>query len=310
METYRSFSPFTIRPGTVCDVEVTYIVEESVIWDSSIIYSDTFTGLVVEQSVKSDVDLSDANISITSEGDNYTVTIQPLNLGEITLNIYRYEKSIQEITAVSAFTEDDTTYYKDYITSNGKIIPATIIDFGEIEEAYRIEVVKVTPRITNNGIDYINGDLIQINNCGLLTYLNLRTNILRKGMQKVLVPTDFDGQYISIQNTQKLIEFENQEWQDGFAESRGILVYGPYLLVLCDSGLCTFDIYGTFQNYLIYDSFVNGYDLSYYPDDTIGVTNGTLIYKYKLRHDFGFIDIDNKRIYFRETDPRFSIIGL
>ncbi len=35
-------SPFVIRPGTVCDIEITYVIQENITWDSSVEFNQDF----------------------------------------------------------------------------------------------------------------------------------------------------------------------------------------------------------------------------------------------------------------------------
>ena len=52
---------------------------------------------------------------------------------------------------------------------------------------------------------------------------------------------------------------------------------------------------------------ITGTDLSYTHDDSLGVANGFTIEKYKIRHDFVLLDLDDQKIWFREPFPDFEV---
>jgi len=300
--------PFKVRPGTQCTVEITYSVKSTHVWDSSTIFSDTFPGLVVPNSIKCSEDIPEGNITITESSGVYTVKIDPIGKGSLSLNIYHYEKETKVLTGISAFSRTNQTYYKDYVLKDGILMPKTILVIGTISGAYEIKAIKVTPIVTNNGIDYWNGYRFNLDSQGLLEYNEEYVNILRKGKQTVELPSDFEGPFLQqTVDNKKLVEFDNQEWKDGYSEARGLLVYGEHVLVTTDKSLCVFDVYGDFSSILLENEFIIGYDLTYYPDDTIGVVVDGKIHKYRLKHDFALIDRENKRVYFREREPEFDV---
>ena len=300
--------PFKVRPGTQCTVEITYTVKSSVVWDSSTIFSDTFPGLVVANSVKCDEDIPEGNILVTENDGNYTVVIYPINEGSVTLDVYYYNKSTINVVGRSAFNQSDQTYYKDFVLKEGLVYPMTVLEIGTIAGSYSINAIKVTPQVTNNGIDRWNGYNFNLDSQGLLEYNGEYVNILRNGKQQEELPADFDGPFKQqLVDNIKLVEYDNQEWRDGFSEARGILVYDEQVLVTTNRSLCVLDIYDNFSDFVLEDTFIIGYDLTYYSDDTIGVAVGDKIEKYRIRHDFTLVDDENKRVYFRESNPEFTV---
>jgi hypothetical protein len=298
------YSPFQIRPGTSCTVEVTCYSSITISWDSSTTLNETISGFVVSESVKSTVDIPVENITISYVDDDSVVTIDPINNGVIDLDIYFYVKTTNTVISESAFNSLSTTYYKDYILIDNVVIPKTIIPFAIDSNAV---AVKVTPDADNNGVDYFGDVKLTINSEGLLESEDFKLYILKTGRECVRVPMDFDGPYIMIENGMKVIEIDNQEWISGYNEARGLLVYGNNIIVTTNKSLCVFDIYSDFSEPILEDIHIQGYDLTYFEDDTIGVVSGSYIQKYKLRHDFIYVDKENKRIYFREKDPRINI---
>ena len=300
-------SPFKIRPGTICTVEITYSSHDTISWDSATTLTTTIAGFVVAESIKSETEIPIENITISYSGDNSIITILPIDNGILSLEVYYYNKETVTATSRSAFSSDYITNYKEYILVDGVVVPKTIVTYSFPSGAHEIVAVNVIENITNNGIDNF-GDLeITLTNQGLLECGDYQVNILRKGKEKVLLPLDFDGPYLMIENGQKVVEIGNQEWQTGYNEARGLLVYNTNVLITTNYALCVFDIYSDFSTPFLADVRVIGNDIAYFSDDTIGITSGSSILKYHLRHDHVLIDKDNKRLYFREKDPRIDI---
>jgi len=296
---------FKLRPGTVVTAEITHTTGTNVGWDSVQPYSLVVDGFVVPKSVKLDHDLATLT-TLNYDGTRTTVTFQAGNVGWVSGIIHVYHKTVRTVTTVSAINETSTAHYKDFDLVNGTVVPKTVIPFGSVDGT--ITAVNIVVTNTNNGIDYIDDKPITLTRQGMVEYDNRYVHLLRKGIQYVWVPADFTGPCESQRGNQKLIKIDNQEWQTGYTEARGLLVYNSNLLVSTDAGLCVFDLYGDLATPLLADPRVLGYDLTYFPDDTIGITTGSSILRYRLRHDTALIDKENKRIYFREARPRVEIM--
>ncbi len=304
------FDPFEIRPGTPCELFVTYMVEHEVTWNSDIDFNMAFPGLVVSNSVKSDEDIALSDIVVTESNDEYTVDIRAQYKADINLKIYYYKQVTQNVISKSAFNSLDSTYYKDYVMKNGRVVPKAVLEVQNISDSYQITDIDVrVPESKNNGIAYFQDLLMEMDNSGLLKYNEDYTYILRVGEEEVKVPMDSDLEVIRVEDNQKVVKIDNQEWKSGYSEARGILVYDDNIMVLTNKSVCVFNIYGNYQTPSVEDENVIGYDLTYLPDDSILVSNGSKLYKYHIRHNNVWIDQVDKRVYFREVDPRVEVTG-
>lgn len=300
--------PFKLRPGTLCDVDITYSVKDTVSWDSSSYFSKVYAGLVVSNSIQSTITIPDDYVTISENDDEYTVSIEPLNSGVLNVDVYYYKKDTTVVEAIPAFSETNQDYYNDYVVYNGVVIPKTVVEIPEIEESNSVVKIKVTPQITNNGIGYYQRNLIELNSQGTITYLEDYMNILRKGKKQISLPSDYTGPYVKqLSDRYKVVEYDSQEWLSGYSEARGLCVYDDKVMITTNKSLCVFSILDDFETTMFEDPNIIGYGISYWPDDTIGVAVGGSIEKYRLKHDFALVDSDNKRVYFREVAPEFTI---
>lgn len=303
------YDPFSVRPGTLCTIEITYSKKNTVAWNSSTIFYHIFHGFVTFQSLKiTDEILDESKVTITQSGSDSIVEILPHSFGLVNVDVFYYQKSSSTEIARSAITETDSTYYKDYIEKDGKIVPETIVELPTLTDIYAIANVTVTPQLTNNGIEYINSIQANILNSGLLTYNDEKINVLRKGMQQVTVPGDSSIPYVRIEGKDKIVNIDNQEWQNGYSEARGLLAYEDKVLITTNKALCVFDIYNAFQTPELIDTNIIGYDLTYGLDDCILVAADTKIQKFRIRHNNILPVNSERRIYFREQDPKVNIL--
>jgi len=312
-----SESPWKIRPGTLCTVEITYAYKLSFLWDTTVNFEEIIPGFLTETAVKcltKDVEIPEDNINITENDDGtYTVKITAINEGNINLDIYYYLKTTKIVTAISAFNSINDDYYMDYMLKDDIVIPLTIIELGENISAISIAAINITPQSENNGLDYDGDVLFTINSQGLLESQDEYLNILRIGKEQTILPATFDGPYIKLdENGKKIVEFDNQEWQTGYDEARGLLIHNDNMLITTNKGICVFDMNdGEYIIPILTDSDIVGYDLTYYPDDSIGVIVDDKIHKYRLRHNHILVDNEEKRIYFREVNSFISVdVGL
>lgn len=304
------FDPLKLRPGTICNMEVIYSVKYETTWDSSrgedFIY--TFPGFVSLDSVKAEnYNIPAISIEITENDGNYKVVINPVYQGEINLIIFYYMKTTQTIIAKSAFSSTYDTYYKDYVEKDSVIMPKAVLELQNISEAYKIEKVRILSQVMNNGITCINGPLAKINSSGLLEYNNEYFYILKKGKEYAKIPLDSDLPATKVEGNKKIVEIDNQEWQNGHNEARGMLSYDDKVFILTNKSLCIFNIYSNFETPILEDENIKGYDLTYLPDDCILVSNGNKLYKYKIRHNNVLISLEDGRIYMREKDSCITI---
>ena len=305
------FDPFTIRPGEVCHLDISYSFLETVEWDISTIFSQTFNGYIDVASIQSDdIDISLRDISIQYADDTSLVTIAATSdtSDTITVKIYGYRTVTQNNVAISAFP----AYYKDYVVVNGVTIPKTAVEIDDIDDEYLIAVTKIVPTfdlVHNNGIVYINGLLATITSSGLFEYNDDRFYVLRKGLQQVSIPQDSDLDAIRIEDGRKIVQIDSQEWQTGYFSAHGMIQYNDKLLLLTNKSLCIFELYGDIQEIVLEDTNICGSDLTYIPDDAIIVARGNTLYKYHIRHNNVWLDNTDKRIYFREIDPGVTVVN-
>ena len=303
-------SPWVIRPGSNCDLRIIYTAVDQFTWDGASIFSKTYDGFIMHGSIQSEPIIPVENIDLKIEDDGkYTLTLNPSVSSPVSVSVYIRKDVIKTFTTKSALSLDEQIYYQDYVVKDGTVIPKTIIEIDDIDseyEVYSIENLTLVSKQENQGIEF-RDVLFTITNSGLFKYNDNEINILRKGKEKLSVPLDYDGPYLNIENGKKIVEIDNQEWQLGYEETRGILLYENYLIIMTNNGICVYYIYGDFLSPDLINTGITGTDLTLFPDDTIGVANGLVIKKYKIKHDFAIVDESEKRIYFREKDTEIQI---
>jgi len=311
-------SSLVLRPGSVCSVNIVYLVTSEVEWDSSTEYTHTYNGFMDKYSVKSTSNLDyDKILSRSDTLNTTTLIIEPMDIGIIDITIYSYMNVTADVVSRPAFYKDglttNTDYYKDYEVIDGMVYPKTIIPYtsviGDIEDI-EISFYSVDFDRLNTGIAILDGLSCSITNDGFLTYNGDGQYVLKSGKERVLIPGDcgIDKQYII---REVLSDYElyiiNPRWISGVTEAMGVIVYDEYLLLLTDNGLYVIDLLGNVDEYKFHYPSIKGTDLTYAVDDCIYVANGYNVDKYKMRHDLCMIDNNNKKIYFREKNPHVKV---
>jgi len=309
VDTSLAESPFVLRPGTVCQLALLYSMHNEHEWDSSAVaFSGTYPGFVDEFSVQcTDADISDY-LTITKVDNNYEVYIDIMGSGVLNLNIYYYKEDTYTVTSKSAFNDSYNTYYKDYEIRNNVVYPKTIIDLPVIEDMVQLVKYDVIYEKEQTGITFFGNDMVTINSFGLLDYNGQKEYVLRKGKSSIILPSDseLDAKTV-LSNGNKVVEYDNIEWKTNYNAAYGILAYKDQLFVCTNYSLCVFDFFGDFTTPLVESVEIEGKDLTLTEDGCILVTSGTLIKKFRIKHDNVLIDTANKRIYFRELYPNINI---
>lgn len=301
-------APYNLRPGTSCNIKRTCSFKNIFTWDSSVVFTYTLDGYFNKEAVKSDISIPASAITITESAGYYTVNIAAIDKGIIGLTISHYEVIEETVTAISAFNTTRQNYYLDYIIENSTIYPMSILELSVLPSTV-FDVVNTTVEIDsdNNGIAYMKNDSITLSSQGCLMYKEEWVNIIRVGKKLVSVPGDFTGPFIKQEGDKKVIECDIQEWLPGYSETRGIALYYHNIFITTDKGLCVFNWYKDFSTPELIDETIIGYDITNYPDDSIGVATNGQIHIFRLKHDNIYIDGESKRIYFREKDPCFAL---
>jgi len=203
-------------------------------------------------------------------------------------------------------------HYLDFIEEDGKIIPMSIIEPVYDEDAeYIFDSFTITTP-GNTGIFYVDDDIWELNSVGTLSN---RINILKNGEAEAIVPLESGLPFLRYETSPKgqhlreIIKIEDQRCSVS-TEFYGGLSVGKTIFIMTGNGLYAFDKWDEFVTPAYHWAAITGTDLSYLPDGSIAVANNDKIERYRIKHNFGYIDWVNNRIYTRESSPSIKVNGV
>lgn len=302
-------SNYVIRPGTKCSVHVLYSLSSVINFDSDIDNILEVDGYVEISSLSFSKTIDFTTISLTYSNDLLTsyVSIPASSQNTIDMYIEKYVVQDEEVVSFSAF--DNKKYFNYIEEKDGYIVPYTIIEFTYPENAVTINKVTITPIIEKRGIELKDGIEYRLDSQGILSFDNKQEIILNQGLKiKKIHYTLYNKTYKEKNGEFVFVEYIDNKWQDGYTEANGLLFYEFYIFVTTNKALCVFDMFGNLSIPIIEDTFIkNGGDLTTDQFDNLYITYKNRILKYHIRHDMALISRSEKRIYFRENNPRFNI---
>lgn len=302
-----------IRPGTICLVTLTYRMECYYEFDSSISQNFLIEGYTEKTGLVFDklVELNKVTIIYNKDDNTSNIIIEPLNLGTVKISYYKINRRQSLSKSFSAFS--NKLYYNFYNIENNTVVPCTIIEYNMPPIYYKIDSVIIDPIVEFRGIDYKDGIEYKIDNQGILQYTEdnivKKELLLTKGIQYIKIHKDFyNGPYIQVEDDMLLVKYQNNEWLDDYITTGGLLFYDSYILVTTNNGLCVFDRFNCSGSPLFVDTTIHSIgDLTVDEYDNLYITRKNKIRKYHIRHDMSYKVEDERRIYFREKVPFFTL---